>query len=106
MPENSTTVRDIAGLAVARVGRVKRTWRHARAVVRSFYEYHREMHGRPLVNPFPQAKGAEEGQLNAHHNPMQPFRRPSRRAQYQPKEPKPAPRSIPDQAFNDLFAGL
>ena len=37
---------------------------------------------------------------------MQPFRRPSRRAQYQPKEPKPAPRSIPDQAFNELFAGL
>ena len=83
-----------------------RTRRHARAVVRSFYEYHREMHGRPLVNPFPQAKGAEEGQLNAHHNPVQPFRRPSRRAQYQPKEPRPAPRSIPDQAFSDLFAGL
>jgi site-specific recombinase XerD len=37
---------------------------------------------------------------------MQPFRQPSRRAQYQPKEPKPTLRSIPDQAFNDLFAGL
>jgi integrase len=83
-----------------------RTRRHARAVIRAFYEYHREMHGRPLVNPFPQAKGAEEGQLNAHHNPMQPFRRPARRAAYQPKEPKPAPRGIPDQAFSDLFAGL
>ena len=83
-----------------------RTRRHARAVIRSFYEYHREMHGRPLVNPFPQAKGAQEGQLNAHHNPMQPFRRPARRAAYQPKEPRPAPRSIPDQAFSDLFAGL
>jgi integrase len=83
-----------------------RTRRHARAVIRSFYEYHREMHGRPLVNPFPQAKGAEDGQLNAHHNPMQPFRQPTRRAAYQPKEPKAAPRSIPDQAFNDLFAGL
>jgi integrase len=83
-----------------------RTRRHARAVIRSFYEYHREMHGRPLVNPFPQARGAEDERLNAHHNPMRPFRRPSRRAQYQPKEPKPAPRSIPDRAFNDLFAGL
>jgi site-specific recombinase XerD len=83
-----------------------RTRRHARAVVRSFYEYHREMHGRPLVNPFPHVKGAQEGRLNAHHNPMQPFRQPSRRAQYQPKEPRPTPRSIPDQAFNDLFAGL
>jgi site-specific recombinase XerD len=83
-----------------------RTRRHARAVVRSFYEYHREMHGRPLVNPFPHVKGEQEGRLNAHHNPMQPFRQPSRRAQYQPKEPRPTPRSIPDQAFNDLFAGL
>jgi site-specific recombinase XerD len=64
------------------------------------------MHGRPLVNPFPQARGAEDGQLNAHHNPMQPFRRPSRRAVYQPREPKPAPRSIPAQAFNELFAAL
>ena len=40
------------------------------------------------------------------YNPMQPFRRPSRRAAYQPKEPKPAPRSIPDHAFNELFAAL
>jgi integrase len=75
-------------------------------VIRSFYEYHREMHGRPLVNPFPATKGGDEERLNAHHNPMQPFRSPSRRGTYQPKEPKPAPRSIPDQAFNDLFAAL
>lgn len=39
-------------------------------------------------------------------NPMQPFRRPARRGTYQPKEPKPTPRIIPDQAFNDLFAAL
>jgi integrase len=82
-----------------------RTRRHARAVVRSFYEYHREMHGRPLVNPFPKARSGEED-LNAHHNPMQPFRRPSRRAEYQPREPRRIPRSIPDQAFNELFAAL
>ncbi|WP_245651553.1 tyrosine-type recombinase/integrase [Streptosporangium amethystogenes] len=75
-------------------------------MIRSFYEYHREMHGRPLVNPFPAAEGAEEGGVNAHHNPMQPFRQPTRRAAYQPKEPKPSPRIIPDQAFNELFAAL
>ena len=96
----------VTGKATSGENYAARTRRHARAVIRSFYEYHREMHGLPLVNPFPQAKGTEEGQLNAHHNPMQPFRQPSRRAQYQPKEPKPAPRSIPDQAFSDLFAGL
>lgn len=37
-----------------------RTPLHARAAVRSFYEYHREMHGRPLLNPFPKAKRAED----------------------------------------------
>jgi site-specific recombinase XerD len=83
-----------------------RTRRHARAVIRSFYEYHRDTHGLPLVNPFPKARGADEEHLNAHHNPIQPFRRQSRRAAYQPKEPKPAPRCIPDQAFNELFAAL
>ena len=100
------SVNPVTGKAAPGENYAARTRRHARAVIRSFYEYHREMHGRPLVNPFPQAKGAGEGRLNAHHNPMQPFRQPSRRAAYQPKEPKPAPRSIPDQAFNDLFAGL
>ena len=100
------SVNPVTGKAAPGENYAARTRRHARAVIRSFYEYHREMGGRPLVNPFPQARGAEEGQLNAHHNPLQPFRRPSRRAQYQPKEPKPAPRSIPDQAFSDLFAGL
>jgi site-specific recombinase XerD len=100
------SVNPVTGKATPGENYAARTRRHARAVIRSFYEYHREMHGRPLVNPFPQAKGAEDGQLNAHHNPMRPFRQSARRAAYQPKEPKPAPRSIPDQAFSDLFAGL
>lgn len=100
------SVNPVTGKATPGENYAARTRRHARAVIRSFYEYHREMHGRPLINPFPQAKGAEDGRLNAHHNPMLPFRLPSRRAQYQPKEPRPAPRSIPDQAFSDLFAAL
>lgn len=54
--------------------------RHARAVVRSFYEYHREMHGQPLLNSFPKAKRAEDERFNPHHNPMHAFQRPSRRA--------------------------
>jgi site-specific recombinase XerD len=99
------SVNPVTGKATPGENYAVRTRRHARAVIRSFYEYHRETHGRPLVNPFPQARGIEEG-LNAHHNPMQPFRCPPRRAAYQPKEPKPALRSIPDQAFNELFAAL
>jgi site-specific recombinase XerD len=100
------TVNPLTGKATPGRNYAARTRRHARAAIRSFYEYHREMHGRPLINPFPQAKGIDDGNLNAHHNPLQPFRQPPRRAAYQPKEPKPAPRSIPDQAFNELFAGL
>jgi integrase len=100
------TVNPLTGKATPGRNYAPRTRRHARAAIRSFYEYHREMHGRPLVNPFPQARGLDDGSLNAHHNPMQPFRQPPRRAAYQPKEPKPTPRSIPDQAFNELFAVL
>jgi len=100
------SVNPLTGKATPGQNYAPRTRRHARAAIRSFYEYHREMHGRPLINPFPQAKGVEDGSLNAHHNPVQPFRQPSRRAAYQPKEPKPAPRSIPDQAFSELFAAL
>ncbi|WIX85718.1 site-specific integrase [Amycolatopsis sp. DG1A-15b] len=100
------SVNPVTGKATPGENYAARTRRPARAAVRSFYEYHRDTHGRPLVNPFPQAKGVNDEPLNAHHNPMQPFRQPSRRAAYQPKEPKPAPRSIPDQAFNDLFGAL
>ncbi|MGI5290824.1 tyrosine-type recombinase/integrase [Nonomuraea polychroma] len=83
-----------------------RTRRHARAAIRSFYEYHREMHGRPLINPFPKAKNADDELLQIHHNPLKPFRRTGRRAEYQPKEPRRIPRGIPEQAFNQLFAAL
>ncbi|MEV8109135.1 site-specific integrase [Streptomyces sp. NPDC088135] len=100
------SVNPVTGKATPGESYAARTRRHARAVIRSFYEYHRETHGRPLINPFPQGGAAEESSPNAHHNPMQPFRRPARRGTYQPKEPKPTPRIIPDQAFNDLFAAL
>ncbi|HEY5114405.1 MAG TPA: site-specific integrase [Nakamurella sp.] len=84
-----------------------RTRRHARAVIHAFYEYYREMSGRPLVNPFPRAKGGGADEpVNAHHNPMRPFLRPSRRAPYQPEEPRRVARGIPDAAFNELFAAL
>jgi hypothetical protein len=50
------SVNPVTGKATPGENYAARTRRHARAVIRSFYEYHREMHGRPLVNPFPQAK--------------------------------------------------
>lgn len=100
------SVNPVTGKRYAGENYAPRTRRHARAVVRSFYEYHRDMHGRPLLNPFPKTKRAEDEHLNAHHNPMHAFKRSARRAPYQPKEPRRIPRGIPDQAFNELFATL
>jgi site-specific recombinase XerD len=82
------------------------TRRHARTVIHAFYEYHRVQHGRPLINPFPAARGGAGEHLNAHRNPMQPWRRTGRPAPYQPKAPKRVPRAIPDERFNELFAAL
>jgi len=100
-------VNSVTGKASPGGNYAARTRRHARAVIHAFYEYYREMYGRPLVNPFPRAKGGGADEpVNAHHNPMRPFLRPSRRAPYQPKEPKRVARGIPDAAFNELFAAL
>jgi len=81
------------------------TRRHARAVVHAFYEYHRAEHGRPLVNPFPAGRAAG-GEVNAHHNPLQPWKRPGKPAPYQPRAVKRVPRAIPDARFNEVFAAL
>jgi integrase len=80
--------------------------RHARAVVHAFYEYHRDEHGRPLLNPFPRERSEASGGVNAHRNPMHPARQPRRRAPYQPKAAKRIPRAIPDERFNEVFAAL
>ncbi len=50
------SVNPVTGKAAPGENYAARTRRHARAVIRSFYEYHREMHGRPLVNPFPRPR--------------------------------------------------
>ena len=74
-------------------------------MIHAFYEYHRAEHGRPLVNPFPAAGRAGDG-VNAHHNPLQPWRRPGQPAPYQPRAIKRVPRAIPDERFNEVFAAL
>ncbi|MDX3605922.1 MULTISPECIES: hypothetical protein [Streptomyces] len=81
------SVNPVTGKAAPGENYAARTRRHARAVIRSFYEYHRETHGRPLINPFPQGGAAEESSPNAHHNPMQPFRRPPAGAPISPRNP-------------------
>src|SRR6266571_4137363 len=82
------------------------TRRHARTVVHAFYEYHRTVHGSPLLNPFPATRHGGDGQVNLHHNPMRPWLRPAVPAPYQPKAPRRIPRAIPDEQFNEVFAAL
>jgi len=97
---NSVTRKPVAGSHYA-----VRTRRHNRAVVRAFYEYHREAGRGPLVNPMPARRGPGGGRPDAHHDPMMSFV-PGRRADFQPKLPRQQPRGMPDAAFDALFVGL
>ena len=78
---------------------------HSESVLRHFYDFHLEVGTGPMVNPFPLARGRHEGRPGAHHNPMEP--RDDRRAGlFRPRVSQRIPRSIPDEKFNQLFAGL
>src|SRR5258708_2409822 len=45
------------------------------------------------------------GRMHAHHNRMEPYR-DERSGLYRPRVPSRIPRSIPDEEFNEIFAGL
>jgi integrase len=77
---------------------------HCETVLRSFYEFHLEAGTGPMVNPFPLARG-RRGRANAHRNPMEPFRA-VRAGRYRPRVAARIPRQIPDEKFDELFAGL
>jgi site-specific recombinase XerD len=78
---------------------------HAETVLRRFYDLHCESGTGPIVNPFPLARSARGARPNAHHNPMEPFRR-ERVGAYRPVVPQRVPRCIPDEVFDRLFAAL
>ncbi|GAA1677135.1 site-specific integrase [Kribbella yunnanensis] len=78
------------------------TVRHSNAVLRSFYEFWIELGDGPLINP---VQLDRRGRPHAHHNPMEPFRSDGR-IRYNPKVPKRTPRGMPDERWNELFAGL
>jgi hypothetical protein len=59
----------------------------------------------PIVNPFLLDRSRRAGRANAHHNPLDPFK-PERQGRYRPKTPGRVPRRMPDDQFNQLFAGL
>lgn len=78
---------------------------HCETVLRAFYDFHLETGDGPMVNPFPLARERQGGRAHAHHNPMEPFRH-ERSGRYRPKVPVRAPRCIPDERFDELFAQL
>jgi integrase len=78
---------------------------HSESVLRGFYDFHRETGTGPAANPFPLARGRRGGRAHAHHNPMQPHRN-QRSGLYRPRIAQRAPHHIPEDKFNELFAGL
>jgi integrase/recombinase XerD len=80
-----------------------RTIRHSNAVLRSFYLFWIEIGEGPLINPVRLDRRGRRP--NAHHNPLEPFR-PEGKIRYNPKVPKRGPRAMPDERWNELFAGL
>jgi integrase/recombinase XerD len=80
-----------------------RTVRHGNAVLRSFYEFWIELGAGPLVNPVVLDRRGRRA--NEHHNPLVPFRA-EERIRYNPKVPQRKPRAMPDERWNELFAGL
>lgn len=78
---------------------------HNESVLRHFYDFHLEAGTGPLANPFPLARGRGEERAHAHHNPLDPYDA-QRSGLYRPRLTQQAPRSIPDERFNELFAAL
>jgi integrase len=82
-----------------------RTAAHGESVLRAFYDFHVDTGAGPMVNPFPLVRDRRRRRVGAHHNPTQPHRN-ERVGLYRPKLVERPPRCIPDEQFNELFAGL
>jgi site-specific recombinase XerD len=78
---------------------------HSETVLRDFYDFHRDQASGPVLNPFPLDRSRRGGRSYAHHNPMEPHQN-ERTGLYRPTVPARIPRSVPDDQFNEIFAGL
>jgi site-specific recombinase XerD len=76
---------------------------HCESVLRGFYDFHLEAGTGPMVNPFPLVRRG--GRANAHRSPMEPVLN-QRGGRYRPRVVRTAPRCIPDEKFDQLFAQL
>jgi site-specific recombinase XerD len=95
----------ITGKSALGDGYAPATVAHSETVLRSFYDYHRDVGSGPILNPFPLDPSRRSRRAHAHHNPMDGWVR-ERVGRYRPKVPHPVPRAIPDHRFNELFAAL
>lgn len=97
----SVNVRTGKPLLVA--GYAASTINHALTVISEFYEFHL-LYGRgPLLNPVPTSPGRRR--LVGHRNPLEPPPRLHRPPLRQKKSQR-APRSLPDQMWDELFAAM
>ena len=78
---------------------------HSETVLRVFYDFHRDAGTGPMVNPFPLSRERAGGRVNAHHNPMEPFRN-ERVGLYPPRSRSGSRTPSPDELFNRVFAEL
>jgi integrase len=78
---------------------------HSETVLRSFYDFHRDVGTGPIINPFPLDRSRRAGRAHAHHNPMEPYGN-ERSGRYRPRMPSRIPSSVPDSEFNEIFARL
>ena len=92
------------GKPYLRTGYAPATINHAVAVLSAFYDYHLQTGLGPVVSPVP-PQSRDGRRLDAHHNPLEPFRL-HRRGAYRQKQPDRLPRAVPDDVLDDLFAGL
>ena len=95
----------VTGKAAPGVKYAAATVAHCETVLRSFYDFHLEAGSGPMLNPFPLSRDRHSGRANAHHNPMDPYK-PERTGRYRPRVATRVPRQIPDERFDELFAGL
>ncbi|WIX76794.1 site-specific integrase [Amycolatopsis carbonis] len=80
-----------------------RTIRHSNAVIRSFYEFHREDGRRgPLLNPMPLDAHAWRGYDGAFEGRP----RTEGRIRFNPQIPQRLPRAMPDEQWNTVFGML
>ena len=84
-----------------REGYAPSTINHNLTVVNGFYAFHVRFGAGPVLNPVPASR--ERRRALAHRSPLEPTP-VFRRGRLRQKVPAQAPRSIPDQLWDELFA--